>query len=93
MNRQKTKDFVTENGIVTIKADKTEDSPEIDQLLTELGNNAGAIPFYAIYPRGGGEPIVLSNIITQGQLLNALKKAKSSDAAEELAAASTSRQR
>ena len=89
MNRQKTKDFVTEKGIVTLKADKTEDSPEIDALLVELGNNARTIPFYAIFPRGGGEPILMSNLITQDQVLEALKKASTSDASEELAATSS----
>ena len=48
MDADVTREFITNNNIVAIKADKTTDSPDIDALLVKLGNHAKAIPFYAI---------------------------------------------
>lgn len=75
MNTRETKKLVQANGIIVMKADKTQPSPEIDKLLVELGNEAKAIPFYAIFPAGGGDPIVLDGLITPGQLHDALRRA------------------
>ena len=80
MNTERTKALVQRNRVITIKADKTQRSPEIDQLLIELGNAGKAIPFVAIYPAGGGDPITLDGFLTQGQLLDALEKAGPSQA-------------
>jgi thiol:disulfide interchange protein DsbD len=63
------------NGVVAIKADKTQPAPEIDKLLVELGNTGKAIPFVAIYPGDGGEPITLDGFLTQSQILEALEEA------------------
>ena len=57
--------------MVAIKADKTQESPEIDQLLVELGNTGRGIPFYAVYPGRGGDPITFDGLITQQQVLDA----------------------
>ncbi len=76
MNTADTKKFVEENGIVTIKADKSKSEKEIDELLYKLGNTSGAIPFYAIFPSGRpNEPIVMDGIITQQKVIDALKRA------------------
>ena len=50
------KQAVESQGIVVMKADKTEPSPEIDNLLIEFGNSATAIPYYAVY-RPNEEPV------------------------------------
>lgn len=46
------KQWVTENKIVVLKADKTNDSPEVDRLLMQLGNASKAIPYYALLKPG-----------------------------------------
>jgi suppressor for copper-sensitivity B len=60
---------------VALKADKTQKSPDIDQLLLELGNAGRVIPFYAIYPGRGGEPITFGGLISQQRILDALEQA------------------
>ena len=79
MNRFRVKNRVKQLGVVTLKADKTQKNPEIDKLMVELGNKGRVIPFYAIYPKNGGEPITLDGLITQQQILDALEKASGSN--------------
>ena len=50
MNTVPTKRYFTENGIVALKADKTTEAPEIDELLKVLKNKTTQIPFYAVFP-------------------------------------------
>jgi thiol:disulfide interchange protein len=66
---------VREHGVITIKADKTQSSPEIDALLVELGNPGRGIPFYAVYPGRGGDPITFDGLISRQQVLDALEQA------------------
>lgn len=76
MNTKTTKQFVDENGIVPLKADKSLDEDAVDQLLEQLGNSSGAIPFYAIFPAGQpNKPILMEGLLTQERILDALKKA------------------
>lgn len=75
MNRANVEDLVAANGVIAIRADKTHDNPEIDALLTDLGNPGAVIPFLAIFPGDGSEPITFDGPITQQTVLDALKKA------------------
>ncbi len=75
LNRKEVAKLVAENGVIAIKADKTHNPPDINQLLRELGNQAEGIPFVAIFPGKGGEPITLDGPITQQQVLAALERA------------------
>ena len=50
MNTKKTREYFADQGIKALKADKTTDAPEIDQLLKTLGNSNTQIPFYAVFP-------------------------------------------
>lgn len=75
MNRIDVKKQLDQLRAVAIKADKTQKSPEIDQLLVELGNAGRVIPYYAIYPGRGGDPITFGGLITKQQVLDALEKA------------------
>jgi len=75
LNRSRTKELVEENSVITLKADATDNPPEIDALLKELGNTAGSLPFYAVYPADGSEPIVFHGLITQRQVLDVLTQA------------------
>jgi len=75
LNRIDVKKQLDQLRAVAIKADKTQKSPEIDQLLVELGNAGRVIPYYAIYPGHGGDPITFGGLITKQQVLDALEKA------------------
>ncbi len=75
LNTEQVARLVRRNGVVTIKADKTQSDPEIDALLVELGNPGRGIPYYAIYPGGGGDPITFDGLISQQQVLGALERA------------------
>ena len=80
LNTTETKQLVDSNRVVTLKADKTQPAPEVDELLKLLGNQAGSIPFYAIFPaENPNRPILLDGLFTSPQpILDALKKAGSS---------------
>jgi thiol:disulfide interchange protein len=66
-------DVVKANGVVPLLADWTDKSPAIKQALNELGRNS--IPVLAIWPAEGGKPIILSDLVSQSQVLDALKQA------------------
>lgn len=71
--------WIESNGVVPVLADWTDESEEIQKHLNEL--DANSIPLLAIYPAGKpGEVIVLRDLITQSQLLDALQKAGPSQA-------------
>ncbi len=64
MNQPETKAFVEAEGIVTLKADKTHTAPEVDELLRQLGNKGGSIPFYAIFPADNpNKPILMDGLL------------------------------
>jgi thiol:disulfide interchange protein len=75
LNTEDVANLVTRNGVIPITADKTQRRPDIDDLLVELGNPGRGIPFYAVYPGGGGEPITFDGLITRQQVLDALERA------------------
>jgi thiol:disulfide interchange protein len=80
INTQGVKEVVDRNGVAALLADWTDDDAAITQKLRELGS--GSIPFLAIYPAGKpNEVIVLRDVITQSQLLDALKTAGPSQSA------------
>ncbi|MFB3107003.1 MAG: protein-disulfide reductase DsbD family protein, partial [Pseudomonadales bacterium] len=78
LNTSETRRFVEANGIATLKADKTQPAPEVDELLELLGNKAGSIPYYAVFPAGNpNRPILLDGLFTSPRpLLDALRKAE-----------------
>ena len=81
MNTPETKAFVEAEGIATLQADMTHDAPEAKELLQQLGNKSGAIPFYAIFPGGNpNEPIVIYDpIASPAQIIAQLKLAVGAD--------------
>ena len=84
LNTIQTKQVVLENNIVTLRADKTHrrKAEEVNRLLVELGNYAKTIPFIAIYAPGAAEPILLDGLVSQDQLINALRQAGTPEGAE-----------
>jgi len=75
---QKVKSKIESNRVVPLLADWTDGSIEIKQMLESLQSKS--IPLLAIFPAGkpGGplpEPIVLRDLITESQVLEALDRA------------------
>jgi len=65
---------VEENGVVPMVADWTDRSPEIQKKLHELGSNS--IPLLVVYPPDpNADPIVLPDLLTETQVVKALKEA------------------
>jgi thiol:disulfide interchange protein len=58
---------------VYMKGDWTDVDPAITGYLQQYG--AVGVPFYAVYPVGGGEPEILPNLLTTGIVETALAKA------------------
>jgi len=77
LNQPETKAFVEAQGIVTLRADKTYTAPEVEELLRQLGNTSGSIPFYAIFPAGNpNKPILVDGLLTSpAQIIAKLKAA------------------
>ncbi len=63
-----------ESGIVPMKADWTNDNPEITAALKAFGRVG--VPFYVLYPANHGEPVVLPELLTSQIVLDALAKAR-----------------
>jgi thiol:disulfide interchange protein len=82
INREAVKELITRHRVVPMKADWTDQNETIKSKLAEL--NSISIPLLAIYPAGKPEEdvIILRDLVTQQQVLEALKKAgPSKDAA------------
>lgn len=59
-------------GVVVVKADYTNEDPEIQKAFTALGR--GAIPVNALYIPGQQEPLVLPELLTAENVSEALRK-------------------
>lgn len=75
MNTKTTRELVNKLKVKPLIADMTRDFPEANELLSELGNTEKAIPYLAIYPGDGRDPIILEGPILQGQIVDALNQA------------------
>ncbi len=58
-------------GIVQLTGDWTRGDAAITALLREHGRDG--VPLYLLYPPGGGAPLILPQILTEGMLLAALR--------------------
>jgi thiol:disulfide interchange protein len=68
-------ELVKTNGVVPMLADWTDRSPTIKKALNELGYNS--IPVLAVWPAQSADkkPIVLADLLSESQVLDALKAA------------------
>ena len=74
INTEDVRQLVDANGVVPLLADWTDGSPEIKAALDSLHSNS--IPVLAFYPAGHPEEVlVLRDLVTKGQVLDALKQA------------------
>ena len=68
--------FYTEmekNNIVYLKGDWTNQDKEITSFLNE--HNRNGVPLYLMYPKNGGSPEVLPQILLEQTLLEAIQRA------------------
>ncbi len=72
IERRQVMELVEKNRVIPLLADWTDESPVIKRALNDLGANS--IPVLAIWPPGG-EAIVLKDLLTKGQVVDALTKA------------------
>jgi thiol:disulfide interchange protein len=74
INTEKTSRMVAELNAVPMLADWSDHNEEIGKKLQELQSNS--IPFLAIYPGSNpANPIVLRDLVSQGDVLEALQQA------------------
>jgi thiol:disulfide interchange protein DsbD len=59
-----------DSGIVALKADWTNQNPEITSLLSEFGRSG--VPLYLYFPPNGGDPVVLPQLLTESTVLSAI---------------------
>jgi thiol:disulfide interchange protein len=89
LNRREVHDLVQANRVVTLVADWTESDPVIKQALAELGSRS--IPLLAIYPSDPQQQvIVLRDLVTQADVVSALRQAGPSRAGGSVATMTTS---
>jgi thiol:disulfide interchange protein len=70
-----------ENDVVPLLADYSDMSEEIKEMLEALGSRS--IPVLAVFPAGDPtKPIVLRDLLTRGQVIDALRQAGPSKAAD-----------
>jgi len=58
---------------VYLKADWTNRDPVIAKALAEFGRVG--VPLYVVYPKGGGAPVILPQLLTEGLVIEAIEKA------------------
>jgi len=66
-------DTFSRTGVVYLKGDWTNRDAVIAKVLAEHG--VAGVPLYLVYPRGGGEPVKLPQLLTPGIVKSALEKA------------------
>ncbi len=66
-------DAFGKSGVVYLKGDWTDRDAVIEQALAEHGR--AGVPLYLMYPASGAEPEVLPQILTEGAVVDAAKRA------------------
>jgi thiol:disulfide interchange protein len=88
INTEAVKEIVEKNGVVALEADWTEENPELEKQLDALQSQS--IPILAIYPAGRPQDvIVLRDLVTAQQVVEALEKAGPSKNIEKKEATAT----
>lgn len=65
-----------DNGVFYLKGDWTNRNPEIGAYLRSF--NRDGLPFYAFYPAGGRDPVILPPVLTQSTLASKIQRASTS---------------
>jgi thiol:disulfide interchange protein len=64
--------FKTQNAVY-MKADWTNRDPLIAKALSDFGRVG--VPLYVVYPKNGGAPVILPQLLTEGMVIEAIEKA------------------
>jgi thiol:disulfide interchange protein len=64
--------FKARNAVL-LKADWTNRDPVIAKALADFGRVG--VPLYVVYPKNGGEPVILPQLLTEGMVIEAIEKA------------------
>ncbi|PXA84448.1 thiol:disulfide interchange protein, partial [Caulobacter sp. D4A] len=64
--------FKAQNAVL-LKADWTKRDATIAKALAEQGR--AGVPLYLVYPKGGGAPAILPQLLTEGLVIEAVEKA------------------
>lgn len=72
--REATVSYFAEKGIQVLRGDWTNQNQEIAEELFRWGR--AGVPMYLYYPAGGGEAVILPELMTQDSLINAIKAAE-----------------
>ncbi|MGP1276158.1 MAG: protein-disulfide reductase DsbD family protein [Caulobacterales bacterium] len=67
------RDAFARNDVALLRADFTNRDPVIAQVLADYG--APGVPFYLMYPQGGGEPEILPPLLTEAIMIRAVETA------------------
>jgi len=70
---QRLVDAFKANDAVLLRADWTKRDAVIAAALAEHGR--AGVPLYLVYPKGGGEPVILPQLLTEGLVIEAVEKA------------------
>jgi thiol:disulfide interchange protein DsbD len=71
LNTDAVRTALTDNKVVYLKGDWTRRDPSITDYLARYGRNG--VPLYVVYPRNGGQPRVLPQVLTPGLVVEALE--------------------
>ena len=71
LNTETVRQAMADHDVVYVKGDWTRRDPAITSYLAEFGRNG--VPLYVVYPRNGGDPRVLPQVLTPGLVVQALE--------------------
>jgi thiol:disulfide interchange protein len=71
LNSSDVKQKAQEEGVMLLEADWTRHDDAITAELEKFGRNS--VPLYVYYPAGGGDPVVLPQMLTSGAILDSIK--------------------
>jgi len=71
LNKDQVREAFEAESVVYMKGDWTRRDAAITDYLAEFGRNG--VPLYVVYPRGGGEPRVLPQVLTPGLVISVVE--------------------
>ncbi|MBO9547801.1 thioredoxin family protein [Caulobacter sp.] len=73
LSGSKVADAFKAQNAVYLKADWTNRDPVIAKALAQF--NRVGVPLYVVYPKNGGQPVILPQLLTEGLVIEAIEKA------------------
>ena len=73
LSGSKVADAFKAQNAVYLKADWTNRDPVIAKALADF--NRVGVPLYVVYPKSGGQPVILPQLLTEGLVIEAIEKA------------------